>query len=84
MYSRVNIIWHTDEKNRHKVDKYNDECVALMRGPDETRYIDFQNATRTGPIQRRYRGEARLKKLRQLKREWDPQGVFTRQLLDID
>lgn len=55
-----------------------------MRGPDETQYIDFQNATRAGPIQRRYRGEARLKKLRQLKREWDPQGVFTRQLLDID
>ncbi|KAI2889713.1 CAZyme family AA7 [Aspergillus niger] len=83
-YWQVNIIWHTDEKNRRKVDEYNDECVALMRGPDETRYIDFQNATRTGPIQRRYRGEARLEKLRQLKREWDPRGVFTRQLLDMD
>ncbi|RAL03299.1 FAD-binding oxidoreductase [Aspergillus ibericus CBS 121593] len=64
-YWQVNIIWHTDVKNRRK-----------------TRYVDFQNATRTGPIQRRYRGEARLKKLRQLKRVWDAQGVFTRQLLD--
>ncbi|PWY76055.1 FAD-binding domain-containing protein [Aspergillus sclerotioniger CBS 115572] len=81
-YWQVNIVWHTDVKNRRKVDEYNEECVAVMRGPDETRYVDFQNATRTGPIQRRYRGEARLTRLRQLKQKWDAHGVFTRQLLN--
>ncbi|KAL2852066.1 FAD binding domain-containing protein [Aspergillus pseudoustus] len=79
---QFNIIWHTDPQNREKVDAYNDECIAFVRGPDESQYIDFQNATRSGPIQYRYPGEARLAKLRELKEEWDPQGVFTGQLLD--
>ena len=30
----------------------------------------------------RFRGEARLARLQHLKREWDPTGVFTTQLLD--
>ncbi|RAH50028.1 FAD-binding oxidoreductase [Aspergillus brunneoviolaceus CBS 621.78] len=81
-YWQNNLIWHTDAANRGKVDSYNEQCIAIMRGPDESRFVDFQNGTRTGPIERRYRGEARLEKLRRLKREWDPEGNFTRQLLD--
>ncbi|PWY82037.1 FAD binding domain-containing protein [Aspergillus heteromorphus CBS 117.55] len=81
-YWQNNLIWHTDSANRDKVDRYNEACISVMRGPDEMRFVDFQNGTRTGPIERRYRGTARLAKLRRLKREWDPQGVFTTQLLD--
>ncbi|OJK03453.1 hypothetical protein ASPACDRAFT_49637 [Aspergillus aculeatus ATCC 16872] len=81
-YWQNNLIWHTDAASRGKVDSYNEQCIAIMRGSDESRFVDFQNGTRIGPIERRYRGEARLKKLRRLKREWDPEGVFTRQLLD--
>ncbi|PYI30570.1 FAD binding domain-containing protein [Aspergillus indologenus CBS 114.80] len=81
-YWQNNLIWHTDAASRGKVDSYNEQCIAIMRGPDESRFVDFQNGTRTGPIHRRYRGEARLEKLRRLKREWDHEGVFTRQLLD--
>ncbi|RAL16638.1 FAD-binding oxidoreductase [Aspergillus homomorphus CBS 101889] len=81
-YWQNNLIWHTDKANRNKVDGYNAECIAIMRGPDESRFRDFQNGTRTGLIERRYQGTARLEKLRRLKREWDPQGVFTTQLLD--
>lgn len=79
---RNNIIWYTDATSRQRVDELNDECIAVSRGPDQAEYADFQNATRTGPIERRFRGEGKLEKLRSLKRKWDPKGVFTRQLLD--
>ncbi|KAL3443397.1 FAD binding domain-containing protein [Aspergillus insuetus] len=79
---QTNVIWHTDPENREKVDQYNDECLALVRGLNESQYIDFQNGTRSRPIRYRYPGEERLARLRQLKRGWDPKGVFTRQLLD--
>lgn len=67
--------------NRAKVDAHNDRCIAMMRGPNASEFADFQNGTRTGPIELRYRGEARLEKLKGLKKEWDPTEVFTNQLL---
>ena len=53
-----------------------------MRGPDQSEYADFQNGTRTGPIELRFRGEGKVEKLKLLKKQWDPKGVFTKQLLD--
>ena len=79
---RNNLIWHTDPKNRSKVDDYNDMSISIMRGPDEGTWVDYQNGTRTGPIQLRYRGKERLARLRSLKKKWDPLGVFTNQLLE--
>lgn len=81
-YSRNNLIWHTDAANRAKVDEYNNKSIILMRGPDRSEWADFQNGTRTGPIELRFRGKERLEKLRRLKKEWDPMGVFTNQLLE--
>ncbi|MCJ1405309.1 hypothetical protein MMC11_008536 [Xylographa trunciseda] len=80
-YWQNNLIWHTDPKNRSKVDEYNDKSILIMRGPDQTEWADFQNGTRIGPIELRYRGEAKLERLEHLKKEWDPTGVFTPQLL---
>ncbi|KAI9709690.1 MAG: hypothetical protein M1820_003092 [Bogoriella megaspora] len=77
-----NLIWHTDPKNRAKVDEYNEKSLALMRGPDTTTYVDFVNGTRVDPIERRYRPAEKLAKLKQLKKIWDPTGIFTNQLLD--
>lgn len=79
---RNNIIWYTDAASHEKVTELNAECIAISRGPDRSEYADFQNATRTDPIELRFRGEGKLEKLRSLKRTWDPKGVFTRQLLD--
>ena len=79
---RNNLIWHTDPKNRAKVDDYSDRSISLMRGPHEADYVDFVNGTRTGPIERRYRPGEKLAQLKKLKRIWDPTGVFTSQLLD--
>ncbi|KAK7992146.1 FAD binding domain-containing protein [Apiospora saccharicola] len=81
-YWQNNLIWHTDASSRQRVDELNDECIATMRGPDRSEYADFQNGTRTGQIELRFRGEGKLEKLRSLKKQWDPQGVFTKQLLD--
>ncbi len=54
---------------------------AMRAGQHPADYIDYPNVSRDGPLERRYRGEERLAKLKTLKREWDPRGVFTTQLL---
>ncbi|KAL4935941.1 hypothetical protein BDV06DRAFT_233829 [Aspergillus oleicola] len=81
-YWQNNILWHTDAHSRQKVDEYNNMCIAIVRAADQGEYVDFQNGTREGPINYRYQGHARLEKLKQVKREWDAEGVFTKQLLD--
>lgn len=42
----------------------------------------FPNHTRIHSLEQRYRGEGRLNKLKKLKEIWDPEGVFTKQLID--
>ena len=80
---RNNLIWHTDPKNRSKVDEYSKRAVAVMRsGQDEADWVDYQNCTRVGPIHHRYRGPERLARLKQLKKAWDPTGIFSSQLLE--
>jgi len=69
-------------KTRQQVDAFNDESIKTMRGSDRSEYADFENGTRTGPIDLQYRGPGKLDKLRALKFKWDPTGVFTRHLLD--
>ena len=53
----------------------------MRAGQNEADFVDYQGVNRVGPIERRYRGTERLAKLRRSKKEWDPSGVFTRQLL---
>jgi len=43
----------------------------------------FPSHTRGDNLKYRYRGEERMKRLRALKKMWDPEGVFTRQFLDV-
>ncbi|KAF2656261.1 FAD-binding domain-containing protein [Lophiostoma macrostomum CBS 122681] len=77
-----NFIWYRDPTSRERVDAANKKSIEIMRGPDETEYVDFVNGTRSGPIELRFRNEHRLAKLRALKKKWDPRGVFTRELID--
>ncbi|KAI9717577.1 MAG: hypothetical protein M1828_007138 [Chrysothrix sp. TS-e1954] len=77
-----NMTWHVDPANRRLVEEYDTKALTIMRGTaDQRHWIDFQNSTRTGPIEARYRGAGRLARLMSLKRQWDPHGLFTRQLL---
>ena len=57
-------------------------CLAIMRGPNTSEWANYQNATRSGPIELRFRGKDRLARLQRLKKEWDPTRVFTTQLLE--
>ncbi|PQE28581.1 FAD binding domain containing protein [Rutstroemia sp. NJR-2017a WRK4] len=67
-------------KNQARVSEYSFKTLSVMRG-EETDLVDFVNGTRTEPLERRYRGDARLTRLRELKEKWDPTGIFTNQLL---
>lgn len=74
--------WYHKAENHDIVLDFENKAVAAMReGYAEEDWVDYANCNRTDPIQRRYRGEERLEKLKVLKQKWDPQGVFTRQLL---
>jgi len=75
--------WYRDAANHDLVLDYENRVLAAMRSNQvEAEYIDYPSCERNGPLERRYGGEARLKKLKLLKQKWDPKGVFTKQLLD--
>ena len=64
------------------VSGFEQRAIETMRlGTDRESYIDLPHGTRTSPIELRFPGKERLSKLRTLKQEFDPQGVFTRELL---
>ncbi|KAK7753952.1 hypothetical protein SLS62_004050 [Diatrype stigma] len=73
-YWQNNLIWHTDAASRKKVDEFNEKSIAIMRGPDQTEYVDFQNGTRTGPIEWRFRGHGKVEKLKGLEEEMGSAG----------
>ncbi|EEB97284.1 hypothetical protein MPER_03438 [Moniliophthora perniciosa FA553] len=76
------LSWYTDSASHKVVDGIEEEVLTMLRqGQDVEDEAAFQNWTRTEPIERRYRGKVRLEKLRALKRQWDPKGLFTTQLL---
>ena len=54
---------------------------TIRLGTDRESYIDLPHGTRTDPIELRFPGKEKLSKLRTLKQQFDPQGVFTRELL---
>ena len=53
----------------------------MRLGTDRESYIDLPHGTRTGPIELRFPVKEKLSTLRTLKHKFDPQGVFTRELL---
>ncbi|KAH7382520.1 hypothetical protein DE146DRAFT_623490 [Phaeosphaeria sp. MPI-PUGE-AT-0046c] len=81
-YWQNNFVWYKNDASGAKVDEYNEQAIRLMRGTDQSKYVDFQNATRTGPVALRFRGDGKVERLRAMKRKWDPEGVFCKQLLD--
>ena len=64
---------------------YGDRMIAIFQqGQAQPKRSAFPNHTRTRPIEERYRGEARVAKLKELKKHWDPQGVFTTEFLEVN
>ncbi|OBU01414.1 hypothetical protein VE01_00618 [Pseudogymnoascus verrucosus] len=76
------VCWYTEEKSYEAAWEWQVEALRIVTeryevGETET----FQNSQRETPIESRFPGEGRLEKLKTLKREWDPKGVFTDVLL---
>jgi hypothetical protein len=71
-----------DAETFNEAAKYSEKFIDMWEeGQREEEKTSFLNHNRTAPLDRRYRGEARQKKLKTLKKIWDPNGVFTTQLL---
>ena len=47
----------------------------------EEAYVAYTNTSRDDPIEYRYKDSEAVKKLKELKKRWDPNGCFTQQLL---
>ncbi|PQE03236.1 FAD binding domain containing protein [Rutstroemia sp. NJR-2017a BBW] len=74
--------WYHSAENHDLVLDFENRAIAAMRvGIEESEFVDYANCNRIDPIERRYRGKERLERLRMLKKKWDPNGVFTKQLL---
>ncbi|PQE15890.1 FAD binding domain containing protein [Rutstroemia sp. NJR-2017a BVV2] len=74
--------WYHSAENHDLVLDFENRAIAAMRvGTEESEFVDYANCNRIDPIERRYHGKERLERLRMLKKKWDPNGVFTKQLL---
>jgi len=69
------------EANKATLKSADDFVVYCQKDQKDSEKALFPNHTRGDNLKYRYRGEDRLRKLRALKRTWDPEGVFTRQFL---
>ena len=79
-----NLVWCSQEQNVPVIERYLEKAQNIVRaGQAEADFVDFTNSLREpeSPIERRYRGSARLQKLQELKRTWDPKGIFGNELL---
>ncbi|KAL2065229.1 hypothetical protein VTL71DRAFT_2898 [Oculimacula yallundae] len=78
------FIWPsgTDEVSFQAAVKTSEELVDLCQaGQDEDEKSSFPSHSRTKSVEQRYRGEEMRKRLGDVKRIWDPEGVFTRHFL---
>ena len=76
------LSWCQEQESLEKVFGFEQRAIDTMRlGTRPEDYVDLPHGTRTGPIERRFRGQETLTRLRSLKKEFDPQGRFTREFL---
>ncbi len=80
---RSNIFtWYTDPSLHEKVREFDQRAQAIMRsGTKEDAFIAHTNTSRDDPIEYRYKDAAAVRRLRELKQHWDPDGCFTKELL---
>lgn len=76
------LSWASDEESVNSAAVIVEEVMDhVRRNQPKEKYSFYQNFSREIPIEQRYKGAERLEKLKDLKKIWDPQGVFTKQLL---
>ncbi|KAI0473059.1 FAD-binding domain-containing protein [Xylariaceae sp. FL0804] len=76
------LSWYTDPSNHGFVSSMDQKGQDAMRaGTAEDAFVSYTNTTREGPLEYRYKGAETIDKLKSLKNEFDPSGVFTNELL---
>jgi hypothetical protein len=76
-----NLSWYTEQGSGDGVQKATEETLAIATSHcEESEIHRYQNFSRHDSLESRF-GKERVEKLKGLKKEWDPKGVFTRQLL---
>ncbi|KAL8649730.1 MAG: hypothetical protein Q9210_004228 [Variospora velana] len=79
----LNILtWYTDPNIHEEVLRFDKRAQEIMRSDtEENAFVSYTNTSRNDPISHRYKDAAAVDKLKDLKRLWDPEGCFTRELL---
>lgn len=76
------LCWASDEDALDYAYEVAEEFKEHLRyNQEKGQYSIYGNFSRTAPVKERFKGRGRLEKLRHLKLRWDPEGIFTRELL---
>ncbi|KAJ7486857.1 hypothetical protein FB451DRAFT_1228198 [Mycena latifolia] len=75
------LSWYTDPASHEEVLRIEQEALAYFRSHYNGTPVTYQNWSRDVPLEQLYRGPGTLERLRALKKQWDPRGVFTKLLL---
>ncbi|KAF9556156.1 FAD-binding domain-containing protein [Agrocybe pediades] len=76
------LSWYSGAESHLGVQTAEKDVLEIVRqGQQPIEYMSYPNWTRDDPIEHLFPGEERLARLRDLKRKWDPAGVFTRLFL---
>lgn len=76
------LSWYTDPTLHEKVLAFDKKAQQIMRSDTiPEAYVAYTNTSRDDPIENRYKSDDTVRKLKALKREWDPEGYFTKELL---
>lgn len=82
MICRENLSWYTDSASTPGVAAAAEDFLATAtKHTKEEDLHTYQNFSRDTSLKSRY-GKERVEKLKALKRQWDPKGIFTKQLLE--
>lgn len=78
------MSWYTDATNHDFVTTIDQKARATMHaGTEEEAFVSYTNTNRQDPVEHRYKGSDRIDRLRALKKQIDPTGVFTREFLEV-
>ena len=76
------LSWYTNPSSHDGVRQIEQDTLKYFRAHyDGEKEVTYQNFSRDEPLECYYEEPEKLEKLKQLKKKWDPQGVFTKMLL---
>lgn len=82
-FDNRNILsWYEGPTNHDYIEGVDKKAQKIARvGEEEKDFVSYTNTCRDGPLEWRYKGQDRIARLRALKKQWGPSGIFTQELL---